>query len=102
MSAFVFKFTGCITEGAMQFSELIGQDLRESEKDRWLQLAMLHEVVNKFFNIYSSWITFSRSDSKMAFSINLEISCSPILHTIGLCDLFQCVISHLFPSLIVS
>jgi hypothetical protein len=36
----------------------------------------------------------------MTFSVYLKVSCSPILHTIGLNDLFQCDISHLVPSLL--
>ena len=46
-------------------------------------------------------VAFGRADSEMTFPINLKVTRSPVLHTIGLNDLIECVVSHLFPSSIV-
>src|SRR5262249_14066270 len=57
------------------------------------------KVVNKFFYINEAGVAFGRMNYEMAFAIYLKVACPPVLHTIGLNDLFQCDVLHLSPSL---
>src|SRR6266850_5572393 len=84
----------------MEFLQLIGEYLRKAQQDRKLKLALVDQIVYQFLYVNGSRIALRRADCKMAFSVYLKVSCSPILHTIGLNDLFQCDVLHLraFPA----
>jgi hypothetical protein len=92
----IVEFTRRVPERAVQLVQLVGQQLRESEQDRELQLALLDEIVYQFFDVYVPGVTLCGMDDEMAFSVYLKVACAPILHTIGLKDLFQCDVLHLF------
>src|SRR5262249_22722669 len=55
----------------------------------------IDEVVDELFYINRSRVAFGGSDGEMALAVNLEVSCSPILHTISLKELFQCDVFYL-------
>src|SRR5580704_17487550 len=56
-------------------------------------------MVYQFLYIQISGIAFCRENHQMAFSVRLKVTNPPILHTIGLNDLFKCDVLHLAPSL---
>jgi hypothetical protein len=78
---------------------LIREDLRESQEDGELKSSLVDKVVNEFLYIYVARIAFRRMNYEMAFAVYLKVPCPPVLHTIGLNDLFQCDVLHLSPSL---